>query len=330
MREDLLNELTAEYEEQRARNDREENARRDRIRRDFPDIEKLVLEREGLVFGTIRKILDGNAGAENLTEKMQALNTEIGNMLLEKGLPADYLSPVYKCIKCRDTGYTGNPVREPCDCLKRAYQQKLRDLIGLGRNAEETFETYNAKIIPEVPAGDTGITQRELSEIARTYCEKWADSYPDIQNRDMLLTGPSGLGKSFLMHAMAARLIERGINVLMISAYSFLQMARKSYFEAEDGVKELMQVPVLMLDDLGSEPLMQNITVEQLFHLINERQRRGLSTVISTNLTLKELRERYTERIASRLNDPKNCQMIFLDGQDLRKTERKPAEGKQA
>ena len=101
MREDLLNELTAEYEEQRARNDREENARRDRIRRDFPDIEKLVLEREGLVFGTIRKILDGNAGAENLTEKMQALNTEIGNMLLEKGLPADYLSPVYKCIKCK-------------------------------------------------------------------------------------------------------------------------------------------------------------------------------------------------------------------------------------
>ena len=102
MREDLLNELTAEYEEQRARNDREENARRDRIRREFPDIEKLVLEREGLVFGTIRKILDGSAGAENLTDKMQALNTEIGKMLREKGLPEDYLSPVYKCIKCKE------------------------------------------------------------------------------------------------------------------------------------------------------------------------------------------------------------------------------------
>ena len=138
----------------------------------------------------------------------------------------------------------------------------------------------------------------------------------------MLLTGPSGLGKSFLMHAMAARLIERGINVLMISAYSFLQMARKSHFEAEDGVRELMDVPVLMVDDLGSEPLMQNITVEQLFHLINERQRRGLSTVISTNLTLPELKDRYTERIVSRLNDPKNCQIIVLEGRDLRKVER--------
>ena len=322
MREDLLNELTAEYEAQRARNDREENARRERIRLEFPEIEKRVTERERLVFGTIRKILDGNADAEDLTGKMQALNAEIEQMLLENGFPADYLGPVYKCEKCRDTGYTGDLIREPCECLKRAYQQKLRDLIGLGKNAEETFETYNAQIIPEVPVGDSGITQRGLSEIARARCEKWADSYPDVQTRDMLLTGPSGLGKSFLMHAMAARLIERSINVLMVSAYSFLQMARKSHFEAEDGVGELMDVPVLMVDDLGSEPLMQNITVEQLFHLINERQRRGLSTVISTNLTLKELRERYTERIASRLNDPKNCEIIILEGRDLRKVER--------
>jgi DNA replication protein DnaC len=121
---------------------------------------------------------------------------------------------------------------------------------------------------------------------------------------------------------MAARLIERGVNVLIVSAYTFLQMARKSYFDGECGVRELEEVPVLMLDDLGSEPLMQNITIEQLFQLINERQSRGLSTVISTNLTLKELRERYTERIASRLNDPQNCRIILLEGSDLRKAER--------
>ena len=322
MREDLLNELAAEYEAQRIRNDREEAARREKIRREYPDIEKCIQERENLVFGTIRRILDGNARAENLTERMQSLNAEIAEMLQRQGFAPDYLEPVCRCPKCRDTGYTGDLIREPCECLQKAYQQKLRDLIGLGKNADETFETYNAQIIPEVPIGESGITQRGLSEIARTRCEQWADSYPDIQTRDVLLTGPSGRGKSFLMHAMAARLIERGINVLMVSAYSFLQMARKSYFEAENGVKDLMDVPVLMLDDLGSEPLMQNITVEQLFHLINERQRRNLSTVISTNLTLKELRERYTERIASRLNDPKNCEIIILEGRDLRKAGR--------
>ena len=63
MREDLLNELTAEYEAQRARNDREEAARRERIRREYPEIQRKVAEREELVFGTIRGYLNGNAKA---------------------------------------------------------------------------------------------------------------------------------------------------------------------------------------------------------------------------------------------------------------------------
>ena len=121
---------------------------------------------------------------------------------------------------------------------------------------------------------------------------------------------------------MAARLVERGKNVLIVSAYTFLQIARKSFFEADSGIRELIDIPVLILDDLGSEPLMQNVTVEQLFNLINERQSKGLSTVVSTNLTLQELRERYTERVASRLNNPRNCLILTLAGKDLRKLER--------
>ena len=322
MREDLLNELSSEYEAQRARNEREEAARPEKIQQSYPEIEKKVLEREELIFGTVRKFLNGNAKMENLSGRMTELNRMIGNMLQQNGLPEDYLEPVFRCKVCKDTGYFGDPIREPCDCLKQAYQKKLRERIGLGKNDCETFESFNPKIIPEIPVDDSGVTQRALTEFAEKRCEKWADSYPDLPTRDILLTGMSGLGKTFLMRSMAERLIERGVSVLLISAYTFLQIARKSYFEADEGVKELMEVPVLMLDDLGSEPLMQNITVEQLFQLINERQNRGLSTVISTNLTLKELRERYTERVASRLNDPKNCEIIVLKGNDLRKTER--------
>ena len=138
-----------------------------------------------------------------------------------------------------------------------------------------------------------------------------------------LISGGSGLGKTFLLRSMANRLIEHDQNVLIVSAYTFLQLARKSFFEGDSGMKELTDVPVLMLDDLGSEPLMQNITIEQLYFLVNERQNRGLSTIISTNLTLPELRERYTERIVSRMTDPKHCIVLTLAGQDLRKLDRK-------
>ena len=322
MREDILNQALSELESRRADNERVETTRLERIRKEFPDIYACVEERREIIFGTIRRILDGNAKAEDLSGRMNKINQTISCMLENAGLGTEYLSPVVHCKICGDTGYVGNNIKEPCSCLKKIYQEKLREKIGLGQNCVQTFENYDEQLIPDEPVNGSPVTQRRLSQIARDQCEKWADHYPEVKQRDILLTGNSGLGKTFLLHAMATRLIEREQNVLLINAYYFLQMARKSYFDGEYGIQELMDVPVLMIDDLGSEPLMQNVTVEQLFNLINERQNKGLSTIISTNLTLQELRERYTERIASRLNNPGSCLILTLAGKDLRKAGR--------
>ena len=81
----------------------------------------------------------------------------------------------------------------------------------------------------------------------------------------------------------------------------------------------LMDTDVLMIDDMGVEPLMENITIVQWFNLINERQLRGKGTVISTNLNVEELRRRYTERITSRLLDGKQCMILQFLGDDVRR-----------
>ena len=182
----------------------------------------------------------------------------------------------------------------------------------------ETFETFDTSVFPDEKIPGLDFTQREMMQLYRTVCEKWANEYPEAEYRDLLLTGSTGLGKTFLLRAMAERLIERDINVLIISAYKMLEILRKSYFENDDSANELLDAQVLMIDDLGSEPLMQNVTVEQLFNLLNERQNRGLSTVISTNLEMAKFRERYTERIASRLRDSRSCKVISLLGKDIR------------
>ena len=318
MREDLLQELETEYSLLRADNERTEELRKERIRTEQPEIFSLVRERENLVFGTLRDILNGNAQAENLPERMEDLSSQIREKLEEKGFPADYLAPVYRCPRCKDTGRTGELIKEPCECLKKAYQQKLRERIGLSSDSNETFESFDLNVFPDEMIPGQDFTQREIMKLYRKICETWANEYPHGTYRDLLLTGSTGLGKTFLLRAMAERLIARDVNVLIISAYSMLEILRKSYFENDDSASELLAADVLMIDDLGSEPLMQNVTVEQLFYLLNERQNKGLSTVISTNLDMARFRERYTERIASRLRDSRNCKVISLLGKDIR------------
>lgn len=318
MREDLLRELEREYEQIRSANEQEENRRKEKIRTEKPEIYTLVQEREDLIFGTLRDILNGEARTEELPERMEELSARIRIKLQEEGFPADYLAPIYRCPLCKDTGKTGELIKEPCICLKKAYQKKLRERIGLSGDRRESFETFDLSVYPDEKIQGQKFTQREIMQHYRAVCEKWANGYPNGMFRDLMLTGGTGLGKTFLLRAMAERLIERDINVLIISAYRMLEILRKSYFENDESASELLETEVLMIDDLGSEPLMQNVTVEQLFNLLNERQNRRLSTVISTNLDMAKFRERYTERIASRLRDSRFCKVLILAGKDIR------------
>jgi len=319
MREELIRELEEDYARQRAENERIEAHRREEIRQD-PELNAMTREREEMIYGSLRRMLEGKPAEDNLPERMKLLSGRIRKTLEEKGYPGDYLSPVFRCPLCHDTGFTGEVIRERCACFRKAYQEKIRQEMGLSGGGEETFEHFDLSLFSEeVPTGSP-LSQRKMMELARKNCEDWANHYPKTTCRNLLLTGASGLGKTFLMRAMAARLMERDVQVLLISAYEFLQTARKSCFDGDDdGMTELMSVPVLMIDDLGSEPLLQNVTVEQLFQLINTRQNRKLATVLSTNLALDELRQRYTERIVSRINSSATSIVIPLVGRDVRK-----------
>ena len=320
MRNEILRELQTEYEQQRMRDEQENLRRRDRAVAASPEIGRLLEERQNMIFSGLRGILDGNAQPEDLPRRMEVMNRRIASLLAQNGFAQDYLEPVYRCKKCRDTGYVGEPVRDMCDCLRTAFYARLYQRVGLGEKAEQTFERFDLSVFPDKPVEGKPFTQRQEMDMICRQCREWADRYPAADTSDMLLMGQSGLGKTYLMHAMAKRLLDRGLNVLMMSAYRFLDVARKAYFSGQSNELDgLMASDVLLLDDLGSEPLMENITIVQLFNLINERQVNGRGTVISTNLTVKELRERYTERIASRLLDPRQCTLVQFSGDDVRR-----------
>ena len=325
MREDILLELENEYEQKRIRNEQEEFARKEKIRIEQPDIYALTKKRENLIFDTLKDILKGQANTEDLPEKMEKISLDIRNLLEEKGYAPNYLAPIYECTICKDTGKVGKLIKEPCECLKRAYQKKLREKIGLQSEKKESFDNFDLSLFSDVKKNGAAFSQRALMKIIRDDCQEWADKYPHCSHRDVFISGKSGLGKTFLLRSMADRLIERDINVIIISAFKMLEIFRRNYFDNDDSASILFNTEVLMIDDLGSEPLMKNVTIEQLFNVINERQSKGLSTLISTNLSIEEFKERYTERISSRLNDVRNCLIITLSGTDIRNGSNKQA-----
>lgn len=321
MRNIILQELHAEYEQRQMANQREEAARRKQAEAACPEIGQVLDARQNLIFGALRGILEGKAAAEDIPAKMDVLNKRLTSLLRQHGFDEKYLDPVCKCPICRDTGYVGEPIREKCECFNQAFYARMYQRMGLSDStAAQSFAAFDLSVFSAGKLPGKSYSQRELMNVIRKTCEAYAEKYPAVPVKNMLLMGQSGLGKTFLMHAMTKALLSRGVNVLILGAYKFLEIARRAYLNgSSEEMEPLLNADVLMIDDMGVEPLMENITIPQWFNLINERQLQGKGTVISTNLMEDELRRRYTERIASRLMNNAQCKLIQFAGEDIRR-----------
>ena len=313
MNREIMERLSENYRLQREKNAREEERRQEEVCAKDGQLAELITARRRMILDFCRSAVR-DPGAEPPEETMRRYNREIRERLRLNGFPEDYLEPVYRCPKCRDTGLMGDEERVQCDCARQMILN-LADTVG---TQEESFEAFDLNVFPEnVPEG-MEITQREEMRRIRDLAEAYADQFPAQQPRDLLLYGSSGLGKSYLLCCIARRLSERGMDVLLVSAYDVVRRMRDAFFGREDDTGEFYQADLLLIDDLGMEPMLENITLEQLFHLISVRRSRRLPVVISTNLTMKELKARYSERIASRLLDSGLCRVVPIKGEDVR------------
>lgn len=322
-REQILAQLGQEYAKRREDNMRLFEQRREEACEACEGLRDLLTARHAAVMNGVRTSLlaqkkdpQRNAGLPNL---MAQLNAQIAAKLAENGLPADQLQPVYTCAACRDEGYVYDPSRRMCACMRRELDRRLMEASGLGASTG-TFETFDPSVYTD-ETDERGLSQRKVALINRSICQRYADSFPETETRDLLLMGKSGLGKTFLLQCIAHRLAERGYLPTYTSAYRMFETARRAYMENDSSIlAPLMDAAVLLIDDLGTEPLMNNVTVTQLFNLLNERQLAGRHTIISTNLTMNELRDRYTERVTSRFLDATGCARLNFIGADVRRT----------
>lgn len=171
MRKEIMQALQQEYEQQRLKNSQEEMRRRQEVITRCPEIGQYLAERQNLIFGGVRGILNGKAAADDLPARMDVMNKRIADLLRQSGFPADYLDPVYRCKQCRDTGYVGEPIREMCPCLRSAFYARLYREVGLGEKAEQSFAAFDPNVFSDQPLPGKKYSQRQLMDMLRHQCE---------------------------------------------------------------------------------------------------------------------------------------------------------------
>ena len=310
------------YHVRQAENARGQAARIAEVEERIPEYKKLSEEIGRAALRRGKEILSGRTeAAGELKEEIAALSRRKEELLIRAGYPADYTGLRYTCPDCKDTGFING---EKCHCFLAREIELLYDQSNLrGILEQENFDRFSYEYFDDRKKDPrTGMTVREYMEGVASRCRKFADDFGrDGRKGNLLFTGKTGLGKTYLSHCIARELIDRRFSVVYLPAAEMFDIFSRDKFDPDsdeedrDRSRFLMECDLLIIDDLGTE-LSNTFTVSQLFRVVDGRLSAGLGTVISTNLPPNEMRDEFTDRVMSRIMS--SYEIIPLYGEDIR------------
>lgn len=310
--------VNMEYSGKAIRAQQDADRRREELHQRIPEL--IPIDRELGMTGI--RIMD--AFAKNPPDKVQEaldrikaenleMQTARADCLKAHGIPVDYSDVKYECPICSDSGQDGNKM---CACKKRRLIELGYESSGIGRLMKtQTFDSFRPEMQPDPQ------TQSEMRQVLN-YARKYAESFDPEKSGNLLFIGPTGLGKTHLSTSIAAKVIEKGYDVVFETASNLFADFENEHFgrvTVEPGeeapTEKYFRCDLLILDDLGTE-MNSNFITSCLYNLINTRLNRGKTMLINTNLDRDELRKRYTDRVFSRLVG--ECLPICFRGADAR------------
>lgn len=251
------------------------------------------------------------SGVEN-SESLEKARLSYENALKNHGFGENCFDYTPICDKCSDTGFVGG---ELCACVKKEYMIELAKECDILHRAPFSFADCNLE----------KMSKEHADAIKKLYGFGWeyVSKYPKVTKHILVFLGATGTGKSCLASAMARKaVLEKGKSALVLSAYEFNSTCLNCHLapidEKDSVLNDIMTCDFMVIDDLGTEPMLKNVTCEYMQLVLDERLRNGLTTIITTNLSELQLKERYGERIFSRLSDTKHALMRRIPGKDLR------------
>lgn len=269
-----------------------------------PELVKLDQEIASAGLHVLENVLAGKP-----TDKLSARLARLQKAQEEK--VRELAGEEYLCSACRDTGRIGSSY---CTCLrKRVYLEHCGARNPL--HFAHTLETLQLDVYSPVVEPEYEHSPREIAEVALRVARKFVAALPS-EERGLLFLGEPGLGKTWFVSAIARQAAENGIDTAFFQAPDLFDL----YYEKRRGLPVdtsfLETAQLLIIDDLGTEPLTTNVTIESLLRILTKRHDAKLPTVVSSNIT--SLQARYGERVSSRLHAVESFGGLRLIGSDLR------------
>ncbi|HHZ02061.1 MAG TPA: ATP-binding protein [Tissierellia bacterium] len=324
MNKQIIENIMTNYNKKRLRAAHEADIRKKNLFEKIPRLSEIDKEIKLLSINLSKLFL---SPPEDMEEQIIKLRQNIENLKKERQLiyeknniPKDYLSIKYECLNCEDTGYTSDGKR--CSCFNKEIIKNLYNMSNMVHMLKkENFNTFDINVFSNEPYKNEKLTPRQnmyyILEISEDFCSNFHHT-----NMNLLFYGGTGLGKTFMCNCIAHELINKEVSVLYQTSFSLFEIVENHKFnklnESQENLMNynmIFDCDLLIIDDLGTE-VSNSFTNAELFNIINERMITEKKTIISTNLSLEQLRDTYSDRITSRIFN--NFVPLKFYGKDLR------------
>jgi len=243
----------------------------------------------------IAALSGGEKSIEDMKKVSQTLSAEKAQLLKKAQVP----EIDYNCALCSDTGYVSGKI---CDCVKREAAKVMADELSKEMPLSDCrFENFDLKYYSDKSDEDGQNPRRRITSILKL-CKEYVINFNPETSENLLFMGSAGLGKTHLTLAIVSSVIEKGYLPIYGSAENLFACVEAEKFagEGRGSYEAMLNCDLLVIDDLGAEMATQ-FTKSVLYNLVNTRILSRKPTIINTNLTMKQIEERYTPRISSRL-----------------------------
>lgn len=326
-----LKSLLIEYEQKRRNAELDLEQRKNNLYKKVPRLQEIENKINQISIDKARNILTNSLTLNiELDKELNKLKKEKEIILKKEKIENSFFKPKYECKICQDTGYVLYPNRktEMCNCLKQRLINISYNKSNLSNLQKENFENFDINKFSnkvDVEKYQENISPRENINTIKKACLEFIQNFDNPNAKNLLFTGNTGLGKTYMTNCIANEILKKGKTVLYQTAPVLLETIIDSKFNkyktenTNDFYNQVLEANLLIIDDLGTECI-NNMKLSELFTIINSRSlnlnNKITKTIISTNLSIEQIFEMYEERIGSRIAGFYDIYYFF--GEDLR------------